>query len=488
MYKFALRGRFGRISLYTIILFVFFLTACDRTVNNPNPTPQAASLLIHLTRTPTQTPTVTAIPTAIPEVTASPTMLPVSPTAKSPTPVTPTAVNTSTSTPTLLPSATAIPKATRTPPPTLTPTLDANAIALRLLAERNPKVLNANQPRMIERVKLVQAELRSMVFQINESGESGVIDCPEFQQNYAQLLRIGLHFNASPEFQLPNFYYNRAVERGIIQLHIVDEACQSDVRWQYNPFPITEFETEALIELFTNANEIIWQIHEAMAWLVGDVGRTRALYEGVRDQVQEYGTLLDEGVTENCSQLHQIYQSLSQSQRLLPPPEFRRPYQFYLEAIDHIIEWGNELDEQCRPFASANNGGSQGDRTPLSAEVLTVARNGQVIAERLIGEAIRLMPEPTVAPTTVPVTARVLRVSPSRTPGFYNIVLRINLLNTIDAEEIRVGGFIASPSRIIIVRHTCEKDFLDHIEVIDSNGQIFSSPKYAIERQYACDS
>ena len=280
MYKFAL------LILHLLLLCTLITTACDRTTNNQITTPQATSLLIHLTRTPTQTPTITHTPTHIPDATLvldTPTPFPSA--------VPATVANTATPTHTPLPSVTPSVTPSLIPPPTLTATLAADEIALRLLAGRNPAVLEANQSRMLERVRLVQAELRSMVFQINDSGISGIIDCSEFHRSYEDLLAVGLHFNASAEFRLPNFYYNRAVERGIIELHLVEELCQSDERWQKHELPTSVLETETLSQLFVDANQIIYLINEAMAWLVGDVGRTRELYKGVRDQMRQYGIL-----------------------------------------------------------------------------------------------------------------------------------------------------------------------------------------------------
>ena len=191
-------------------------------------------------------------------------------------------------------------------------------------------------------------------------------------------------------------------------------------------------------------------------------------------------------VIDNCTELHRIYQNFVNAQRLLPPPEYRRPYQLYIGAIDKMVEEGAMLEKQCLPFVPVDQGGTQGAQAPVSAESLTAARSGQSTATYLMEEAIRLLPEPTPAPTIAPIAGRVLQVRPSLIPDLYEIVMHVNIESWVDAAEIRVGGFSASPYRIITIRHTCASDFFDHIAVITTDGRYFESPKYTIERGDAC--
>ena len=469
-----------------ILLLLFFTISC-------NDTTQARVLTEAIPSAPSTTPIVTRPPTiaSSPEVTRIldiPTPVPTE-TARPPTktavPATPTATSTLPPTETPTPTATmetSTPTATVELSPTPVVTATLNNDTLRLLSERSTAVIEASHPQMLAQIMQIQNVIESMVFQINVSGESGVIDCQAFLQSYAALSANGHHFEASSEFELPNYYYNRAVERGILDLHIVDSHCRSDECWTFGRFPTAELSQAELVALFANANQVIGLINESISWLIGDVGQVRNLYQNVRDQIKQYGVLLYGDLIANCTELRQLYSAFDNAERLFPPAEYRRPYQLYEGAIDVLVDQGAALDEQCRPF-DASTGGAE---APISAETLATAKAAQSTALYLIEEAIRLMPVPTPAPTQVPVTARVLRVFPSDTPDHFSILLKIRLLDGVEVRRIRVGGFEATPSRVIVIDHVCTRDFYDHIDIETTDGQWLRSPKYVIERGTAC--
>ncbi|MGB1253214.1 MAG: hypothetical protein ACPG8W_21555 [Candidatus Promineifilaceae bacterium] len=481
MLTFALNGRFGRTCC--IILLLFFSVSC-RSESQEEEATKVSSLILLLTQTatpkpvPTFTPTILRLQTNTPEVAtiAPPETLP--PATQAPPTLTATATETATAVPTLVPP-TLTPSLTPVPLPTVVP---ADEVALRLLAGRNTEVRRVNHQQMLAQVRIVQPEIRSMVFQVNSSGTSGSIDCKIFHKTYQKLLNTGIHFDVRPELQLPNFYYNRAVERGIIELNVIEASCQADERWKFGRIPTEEFDPIVYQQLFTDANAVMEMMNESIAWLVGDVGRTRDLYQGVRSQIRQYGVLLQGELITDCAELSKLYESFSSAQRLLPPVEYRRPYQLYVGAVDSILETSSILNEQCRPFVSSGSGGQM----PISAEALIEAKNGQIVSSFLIDESIRLLPVPTPAATLSPISAQTLRVSPSETEGFYEITLRIDLHNWVRAQQIRIGGFVALPSRVVTVQHTCTRDFYDHVEVTDADGETYRSPKYLIKRGSNC--
>ena len=472
--------------LYLFIIVTLFMTSCRSEVVTNEQSPTAIVVPTRTVRVYRVTATPSPAPAESNQAVDEDKSTPVAPTVAPTLPATEMAL-----TPASVAQAAT---ATATPPePTVEVTVEtatpvsAEIIpSTQLVSLRSGEVRDGTKTALYEQIKILQGQVREMAFELNESRYDDTINCRAFLQGYSGVLNYSPVFDVSAELQLPNFHYNRAVERAILDMNPLSARCEMTIDAGQVQLPVPAYGEANFLKDVEQINDAMMHINEALLWISGDPGKVKTHFVSVRDNLQSYRQLLNRDVDQRCEALNSLFDILADPQKLTPRNAHQEAYRHYLLAGEAMANGATELREQCRGYLPEDHPDAIRPPQPISAEAVIAAQNAADIAIAHILTAIRLMPlpEPVATPTLLDI--RLLAKRPSDKAGWYELVFSAR----VSGEQLQsgfIGGFPIDSNGHVTVIHSCAADFFDHAEVTLVSGQFIETAKFSEPREDVCN-
>lgn len=466
---------------YLFALICLFIVACTGQIEQIEQ--QVVTPLPTLTSLPVDWAQLTAVatkvsPTIQPTATSTPTVIPPTATAV------PTALPTETATPTLTPEPTpTVVLAT----PTITPSPEEQLLVL-LLADRPVPDEFISKSQLKEQIKVTQIHIRDLAFLLNQTAAGEALDCQKFVPAYRFLQVESPLFTVAETLEAANVYYNQAIERGVVSLNPIYEACALQATAdEFQPLVISELNAEMFELAYEQRDVITKDINNALLWINADNSVMRGLYANTQTQLAQLDDHFKEGTTTSCDEIKLIYDQLRESPRVIVPNGQRLDaYLNYLDALDFIEQGSAAINLYCTERLSHNNGtpDEEGEGLPLPPDQLEVAQRTWRRALTAIITAYDLLAQPR---TDLPdVSAEVLDITAG--PGNNDYTIRIHYTANAGTPPYSalIGGFQPGPGNIFTIAHTCDQDFFNMVVVFDSLGDRYQSVKMSASGNAVC--
>ncbi|MGB1252629.1 MAG: hypothetical protein ACPG8W_18595, partial [Candidatus Promineifilaceae bacterium] len=380
--------------------------------------------------------------------------------------------------------------------------------AARMLLENRPNLGEVGQTALFHQVIETQSDLRNLSFLITRAEETGAIDCDGVVNGYARLVDDSPVFIVSPAHSLTYFHYNRAVEGAVKHFSHLNQVCSMhivDLAQNGEAMLSTELiiPQSAYLEAVDNQREISISVNQAVLWVNADDRVTSELYGRTRQLFQQLHSVVGNTPTTNeCQTIVDGYHAISRFPQFSPNTDTYRykAYLWYLEAVAKARETGEGLKGYCATYLDGSLTTSAADDNNIG--ITLTSASGQFLPEpdvqrALIGLSTSLgfirkaidslvEPTPTPEPTPIPIRAQVIEARVGQRPYLWEVVVQILDVSGTPPYEALIGGFEMQPDGQIVIIHTCQLDFVDHIILVDSVGQLYLSQKLSANRPSHC--